>query len=311
MPSFKSFGRALPSRVVTNAELAARIGCEESWILQMSGIVERRWAAPDESVVDLAVRAGEDAIAHAGADKSQVKMVLVSSGTAERRFPGPAAEVAHRLGLGDTPAIDLPLASAGSLVALALAARLADSTGDILVIGAEKMSAVIDREPLDRNTAILFGDGAGAALITCAEGFLRIVDSVLHTDGSFAGALRLEFGETITMDGRTVILQAARKMPAAITEVLERNGMKTGDVAAVIPHQANKNLTTRIAQAIGVEESRVVSNVERYGNTSSASMLIAASEWAETAGLPAGAPVVFTAFGAGFQWGALLAVAGS
>ena len=109
------------------------------------------------------------------------------------------------------------------------------------------------------------------------------------------------------MDGRTVILQAARKMPAVILEILERNGRKVEELAAIIPHQANRNLTTRIAAALGVEESRVVSNVERYGNTSSASMLIAASEWVEHAAVAPGAPVVFTAFGAGFQWGAVLA----
>lgn len=307
MAFLKSFGAALPERIVTNDELAARIGCEAAWILQMSGIVERRWAAAEESVVDLATRAGEDAIARAGVDRSSIKLVVVSSGSSERRFPGPAAETAQRLNLGDTPAIDLPLASAGSLVALSLASRLADSVGDILVIGAEKMSAVIDREPLDRNTAILFGDGAGAALVTRDSGPLQIVDSVLHTDGSFAQTLRLEFGESITMDGRTVILQAGRKMPAAIQEVLERNGRSAADVVAFLLHQANRNLTTRVAQAVGAPVERFVSNVERYGNTSSASMLIAAAEWSATAKVGANEPVVFAAFGAGFQWGALLA----
>jgi len=272
----------------------------------MSGIVERRWAVA-ESVADLAVRAAEDAIGRANADRSHIKLVLVSSGSSERRFPGPAAETAHRLGLGDTPAIDLPLASAGSLVALSLAARLAESTGDILVIGAEKMSSVIDREPLDRNTAILFGDGAGAALVTRDSGPLRIIDSVLHTDGSFAQTLRLEFGESISMDGRTVILQAARKMPAAIQEVLERNGRKAEEVAAFLLHQANRNLTTRVAQAVGAPIERFVSNVERYGNTSSASMLIAAAEWFASAKIRENDAVIFAAFGAGFQWGALLA----
>jgi 3-oxoacyl-[acyl-carrier-protein] synthase-3 len=309
MAFIKSFGRALPERIVTNAELAPRMGVEESWIVQMSGIVTRRWAAPGETLADLGARAAEDAIARGDYDRTKIAMVLVASGSAPRRFPGPAAEIAHKLGLGACPALDLPLASAGSLVALALAARLADSSGDVLVIGAEKMSSVVDRDPLDKNTAMLFGDGAGAALVTRDSGSLRIVDSVLHTDGSFAEALRLEFGETIAMDGRTVILQAARKMPAAIQEVLERSGRTVAEVAAIIPHQANRNLTTRIAQALGIEEARVVSNVERYGNTSSASMLIAASEWMETARLSAGALVVFTAFGAGFQWGAVLAVA--
>jgi 3-oxoacyl-[acyl-carrier-protein] synthase-3 len=307
MAYLKSFGSALPERVVTNDELAARIGCEAAWILQMSGIVERRWAAADESVVDLAVRAGEDTIARAGADRGQIKLVLVSSGSSERRFPGPAAETAHRLRLGDTPAIDLPLASAGSLVALGLASRLAESVGDVLVIGAEKMSAVIDREPLDRNTAILFGDGAGAAWVSRDDGALQV--------DRFRAAHRWIVRGVVTprirrehLDGRThgnpaSLAQNACRDPGSAGA--QRSQGRRGRRVPAASGQSQPDDARRSGRRRPVE--RFVSNVERYGNTSSASMLIAAAEWSADAKVSANELVVFAAFGAGFQWGALLA----
>jgi 3-oxoacyl-[acyl-carrier-protein] synthase-3 len=257
--------------------------------------------------VDLAVRAAEDCLARSGVNRDQIGMELVSSGSGERRFPGPAAEVARRLALTDRPAIDLPMASAGSLFGMALAFRLTDIWGDILVIGAEKMSTVAAREPLDRNVAILFGDGAGACLIGAKSGFAEIADSVLHSDGSFTDSLKLEFDGPLIMDGLSVILQAARKLPKAIKELLARNGIEPDAVGVYLVHQANRNLIAKTAASIGVATGKFYSNIERYGNTSSASMLIAASEWMAGSGF-GDAPVVFGGFGAGFHWGALLAL---
>ena len=200
------------------------------------------------------------------------------------------------------------MASAGSLFGIAMAARLADTCGAVLLIAAEKMSAVIETPPLDRNTAILFGDGAGACLIHPSEGFAGLREFALHSDGAFHDALRLEFGEPIHMDGRSVIMQAARKVPAAIREVLERSGRSADSIAAFLMHQANQNLIVKIAQSIGVAPEKFYSNIARYGNTSSASMLIAASEWSDAGGFHKDDAVVFAAFGAGFHWGAVLAV---
>ncbi len=303
MAFLAGFGHYLPARVVTNAEIGARVESDPAWILSVSGIEERRFAG-DESLVDMAVAAGAAALSVAGVAAGELEMVMVASGTARRSFPGPAVSVMERLGAVAAVALDLPMASAGSLFGLALAARLA--RGPILVIGAEKMSSVVEREPLEKGIAILFGDGAGACVVHPARGHLKVIDSELGSDGAFAEDLRLEHGQPLVMNGRVVILQASRKIPAAISTVLARNGRAAGEVPVYLMHQANQNLIDRVAQALGVEPARFYSNIRRYGNTSSASMLIAASEWMAGEVLAPGAPVVFAAFGAGFNWGALL-----
>ncbi|HTB11409.1 MAG TPA: ketoacyl-ACP synthase III [Bryobacteraceae bacterium] len=296
-----SFGAHVPDRVVTNAELAPQLGCTPEWIESVSGIRERRWAG-EENVADLATAAARDCLRKAGIEASQLGLILLSSGSAERRFPGPASTVAAALGLNATPAIDLPIASAGSIFGLSLASQLAGTFGDVLVVAAEKMSAVVQGAALDQNTAILFGDGAGAALVSSRPGRFEVLDSVLHTDGAFREDLTLEWGSALQMKGLTVILQAARKLPAVIDEVLKRQNIDAKDVVQFVMHQANQNLITRVAKGLGVDASLMFSNVARYGNTSSASMLIAAAEWEPVAG-----PVVFAGFGAGFNWGALVA----
>jgi len=304
--AIRGWGAYLPSRVVTNAELAARLDCEAGWILDVSGIEERRYAAPEESVAGMGVAAAQQCLERAGVKASELGMVLVSSGSSERRFPGPASEIAHALGVDGVPAIDLPIASAGSLFAMAMAGSLSAIHGNILVIGSEKMSTIVARDPLERGVAPLFGDGAGACLIS-KEGPVRVVDSVLHSDGSFAGDLRLEFGAPLEMNGRSVILQASRKIPSAIGELLERNEKPASAVKVFLMHQANQNLMDRVARALQVDAARFHSNIRRYGNTSSASMLIAAAEWWRDPGPGAGDLICFATFGAGFHWGALLA----
>ncbi|HEY1754804.1 MAG TPA: 3-oxoacyl-[acyl-carrier-protein] synthase III C-terminal domain-containing protein [Bryobacteraceae bacterium] len=273
-----AFGAHLPPRVVSNAELADRLKCTPEWIESVSGIRERRWAGEETTVADLAFAAAEDCLTRAGADRSKLGMVIVASGSAPPGFPGPAAEVAARLGLENAPVLDLPMASAGSLFGMALASRLADSLGDILVVGAEKMSAVIQAYPLDQNTAILFGDGAGAVLISNREGPRRILHSVLHTSGELRQELSFDWKSALKMNGGSVILHAARKIPSAIREVLEHESIAPADVSTFLVHQANQNLLVRVAKALAVPTERVFSNIARYGNTSSASLLIAAAE---------------------------------
>jgi 3-oxoacyl-[acyl-carrier-protein] synthase-3 len=238
---------------------------------------------------------------------AEIGLVILASGTSERRFPGPAAETVTKLGIAGTPAIDLPMASAGSLFGLAMASQLASAQGPILLIAAEKMSTAISKSPLDKNTAILFGDGAGACVVHPTSGLAQVNDACLHSDGSFVANLRLGLDEPIYMDGRTVILQVSRKLPAVIRELLDRAQLKASDIDAFLLHQANQNLIVKIAQALETGAEKFYSNIVRYGNTSSASMLIAAAEWTAEAGFRPSRPVVFAAFGAGFHWGALLA----
>lgn len=308
MAFIQSFGAYVPSRIVSNAELAARLGCDAAWIGEASGIAERRYAAADESVADLAVHAAQDCMARAGRPASDVQLVIVATGSEPRRFPGPASVVANRLGLDGVAALDVPVASAGSLIGMVMGNSLAATYPVILVVAAEKMSSLVLREPLDKNIAILFGDGAGACLLDAERGAARIVDHALHSDGAFAASLSLQADGTLLMDGRSVILHASRKLPRVIAEVLERNQLMPGDVPVFLMHQANQNLMDAVARALRVPGDRFFSNIGKYGNTSSASLFIAAAEWQAGGGFQSGVPVVFAVFGAGFHWGAALAV---
>jgi 3-oxoacyl-[acyl-carrier-protein] synthase-3 len=296
----------VPAGIVTNEAIAARVGRTAEWIESVSGIRERRWVASESTTVaDLAVAAAHDCLARAGVTAAALGLIIVASGSARPGFPGPAADVAAQLELENTPAMDVPMASAGSLFGMVMAAQMTGHFGDVLVIGAEKMSAVIESGPLDPNTAVLFGDGAGAALVSARPGRWEILDAVLHSDGEYRDVLAFDWSAPLRMNGLSVILQASRKLPAAIAEVLTRQNVAAGDVAAFLLHQANQNLLLRVAKTLDVPADHFFSNVARYGNTSSASMLIAAAEWSQ-ANPPAG-HVVFSAFGAGFHWGALLA----
>jgi 3-oxoacyl-[acyl-carrier-protein] synthase-3 len=277
------------------------------WILEVSGIEERRYAADSDTVASIGLLAAQDCLEKAGATAAELGMILVASGSSDRFCPGPASQIAAGLGLASTPALDIPVASAGSLIGLALAAQLAPTMGRVLVEGAEIMSRRVALNPEGKNTAILFGDGAGAALVDAETGFARIADSCLFTDGAAADILFVQDGR-FHMDGPAVIMHASRKMPRAINELLTRNQIAPGEVEAFLLHQANLNLITRVATAVKAPRERFFTNIARYGNTSSASLLIAAAEWhsGQTAALAG--PLVFSAFGAGLNWGAMLAL---
>lgn len=301
-----SFGHHLPGKVITNAGLETRTGRDAASIEKTSGILERRYAAEGETVADLAHAAATACLANAKLAPQDIGLILVSSGSPERTFPGPASQLAQKLGLTATPAIDIPIASAGSLIALALANDLAPRYGNVLVVASEIMSRRIS--DADPDTAILFGDGAGAAIVSPEQGFLRIADSALFTDGNYAEALKLDHNGAIQMKGLDVIVQASRKIPRAIEDLLTKNNLKPADVPLFLMHQANMNLIRKVATTLQIPAERFFSNIARYGNTSSASLLIAASEWRAANPAPPAAPIVFAAFGAGFNWGAILAL---
>jgi len=311
MSYLQAFGHHLPIRIVSNADLEQRTGRTAASIEKTSGILERRYAAQNETVADLGLAAANACLKNAGLTPQDIGPILFSSGSAERTFPGPAAVFAQKLGLTATPAIDIPVASAGSLIGLAFGNDLAPRYGNILVVASEIMSRRIS--DADPDTAILFGDGAGACLVapdptSNKKGALRIADSLLCTDGNYADALQLQHGGAIQMRGLDVIVQASRKIPRSIEDLLTRNQLKPADVGTFLMHQANVNLIRKVATALSISEDRFFRNIDRYGNTSSASLLIAASEWQAAHPAPPTAPIVFAAFGAGFNWGAVLAL---
>jgi 3-oxoacyl-[acyl-carrier-protein] synthase-3 len=301
-----SLGHHLPENVVTNADLEERTGRAASTIEKTSGILERRYAAENETVADLALAAAASCLTNVRLTPQDVGLILFSSGSSERAFPGPASVLAQRLGLTTTPAIDIPIASAGSLIAIAFAADLAPRYGNVLVVASEIMSRRISDS--DPDTAILFGDGAGACIISPEKRFLRIADTALFTDGNYADALHLQHGSAIQMKGLDVIIQASRKIPRSIEDLLTKNNLKPEDVSVFLMHQANVNLIRKVATTLQVPAERFFSNIARYGNTSSASLLIAASEWHEANPTPPAGPIIFATFGAGFNWGAILAL---
>jgi 3-oxoacyl-[acyl-carrier-protein] synthase-3 len=306
MAFIRAFGSYLPSRIVKNEEIGWFTGRTPEWIVGVSGIEQRRFAAEQEDVAALATVAGWHCLQNARASGKDIGLLIVTSGTAPRSFPGPAATVAEKLGLTHAAALDLPMASAGSVFALAMARDLATRYGTVLVIGAEKMSTVALRQPINRSSAALFGDGAGACLVSSKDGFLEIVDSSLHTDGSGSEDLRLAHSAPLEMRGRSVIKNAAKKLPAAIREVLHHSDLHPKEVEAFFVHQANLHVVEGVARALGVEKEAFPVNIREYGNTSSASMLIVADEYFRDRVIRSGHYFVFGAFGAGYHWGAVL-----
>ncbi len=308
MSYFRAFGHYLPPTVVTNTDLEKRTGRAPASIEKASGILERRYAAQNESVADLGFAAANACLKNANLTASDIGLILFSSGSAERAFPGPASVLAQKLGLTTTPAIDIPVASSGSLIGLAFAADLTPRYGNILVVAAEIMSRRIS--DADPDTAILFGDGAGACIVSPNEGFLKIADVSLSTDGNYADALQLQHGGAIQMKGLDVIVQASRKIPRSIEDLLTKNNLKPADVGVFLMHQANVNLIRKVATALQIPDpdARFFRNIDRYGNTSSASLLIAASEWRAANPTPPTTPIVLAVFGAGFNWGSILAL---
>ena len=301
-----AFGHHLPPQIVSNTDLETRTGRFAASIEKTSGILERRYAAAEVSVADLGLIAANACLKNAGLTAQDIGLILFSSGSAERAFPGPASVLAQKLGLTTTPAIDIPIASAGSLIGLAFAADLAPRYGNVLVVASEIMSRRIS--DADPDTAILFGDGAGACLVSPDKGSLRIADISLSTDGNYADALQLQHGGSIQMKGLDVIIQASRKIPRSIEDLLTKNNLKPGDVGVFLMHQANVNLIRKVATALKVPEDRFFRNIDRYGNTSSASLLIAASEWHAANPTPPKTPIILATFGAGFNWGSILAL---
>ena len=306
MAHLAGFGKALPEGVVANAGLAVEYGVSEEWIVSVSGIRERRRAKDGETAASLAHRAALEALGQANLEPTGLGAIVVGTGSSPRQFPGVSADLQRLLGAPGIPAFDVPLASAGGLFALALAVDLAPRYGPVLVAGAELMSRVLDRPPRVKETAILFGDGAGACVVKPGPGPVEVVDIRIASDGALGDDLSMTPDGALTMNGRTVILQASRKLPAAVRDILSRAGLTPADVDLYVFHQANLVLLRQVAKSLGVDESRLAIDVDRYGNTSAASMLIALAGAAEARRLTPGSRVVLAAFGAGFSWGAAL-----
>jgi len=312
--SITGLGCKVPDRVVTNDDLAQYVDTTDEWIVERTGIRERRMAAPEEALSDLALPASRDALAQAGLEGKDIDLLIVATVTPDMAFPSTAAILADTLGATDAAAYDLSAGCTGFMYALAqgygmLAGGLAKRA---LVVGGDVLSRILDWD--DRSTLVLFGDGAGAVVLESVpeQGFIGFE---LGADGGGGANLWLpgsgsrlfdDPDKYVKMNGREVFKFATRILVQSAQELLEKCGVSMDDVDIYIPHQANVRIIDHATRKLGVPSERVVVNVDRYGNTSSGSIPLALADAAADGRLRPGRLVLMTGMGAGLTWGSAL-----
>ncbi len=313
-------GAAVPDRVLTNFDLEKMVETSDEWITTRTGIKERRIAAPDEFTSTFATRAAERALAMAGITADELDMIIVATVTPDFPFPATACIVQNYIKAINAAAFDLSAACSGFIYGLSVVDKFI-KTGSIkkaLVIGAEVLSRVVDWT--DRNTCLLFGDGAGAVVVEGIDGESGILGSLIRSDGSYwellyqagVGSRHPAVQKTLDdkeiflrMQGNEVFKLAVRAMEDAALQVLADNNLVPGDIDLFIPHQANKRIIDAIGKRLGLPAEKVFVNLDRYGNTSAASIPLALDEANRSGRIKEGDLVMFDAFGGGLTWGAM------
>ena len=311
----------VPDRVVSNADLAKTLDTSDDWIVTRTGIRERRVGAPGETTSTMGAEAVRRLLASKELGPADIDLLIVATVTPDMLFPATACLIQDRLGMKNVWGFDLSAACSGFLYALTTGAQFVASGAHrrVLVVGADLMSAIID--PLDRTTAVLFGDGAGAVLLEPAEPGFGILDFVHRVDGSgradlmmpAGGSLRPASAQTVAarehylkQNGRTVFKFAVSRMAESVEWLLERNGLTASDLAVVIPHQANQRILDATADRLGLPHERMASVIARYGNTTAATLPLALEDVVRAGKVARGDLAVFVAVGAGFTVGATL-----
>ncbi|MBU0495106.1 MAG: ketoacyl-ACP synthase III [Chloroflexi bacterium] len=313
------WGKYVPRHVLTNDELARTVDTTDEWIRERTGIGQRHLAEDDETTASMAIQAARQALDVARLNPARLDLIIVATATPDHVFPATACLIQDALGASHAAAFDLSAGCSGFVYGLSVAANLltAGAYQTALVIGAETLSRIVNWT--DRNTCVLFGDGAGAVILQVGENEGGVLASVLGADGSGGDLLRLPAGGSkiptshrsvtdglhfIEMEGRQVFRFAVRTMPAATREVLAKVGLSPTDLDLLIPHQANQRIIEAAAKSLELSAETVYSNLERHGNTSAASIPIALCEAVEEGRIQPGNLVVAVGFGAGLTWGA-------
>lgn len=309
-------GGYLPANIRTNEDLSTMVETSDSWIYERTGIKSRRIAGPEETASSMAEVAARQAIEMAGIDPQAIDMIIVATGTPDRIYPSTACLLQQRLGIQQCVGFDVQAACSGSVYALSIADQYI-KTGHcqtILVVGSEVCSRIVDWT--DRGTCILFGDGAGAVLLTASE-HPGILSTHIHSDGGYedllycpnpqvaAVAKQSEAG-FINMRGNEVFKVAVNTLGRIVDETLEANGLQQSDVDWLVPHQANTRIIAATAKKLGMDMDQVILTLETQGNTSSASVLLAFNQGVRDGRIQRGQLVLMEAFGAGFTWGSAL-----
>jgi 3-oxoacyl-[acyl-carrier-protein] synthase-3 len=311
-------GAYLPSRIVSNAELAQKLDTSDDWIRERTGIRERRIAADGELTSDLSIAASQEALRAAGMNASAIDLIVLATATPDETFPATATTVQARLGITRGAAFDIQAVCSGFVYAVATADNFikAGQAKNVLVIGAETFSRIIDWN--DRTTAVLFGDGAGALILTAAQGQgttkdRGVLSTHLFSDGRHHDLLYVDGGPSKTMttghlrmEGREVFRHAVANMADAIDLAIKTNGMTAADIDWFVPHQANQRILDATARKVGVHPSRVVSTVAQHANTSAASVPLALVAAVNDGRIKRENLVLLEAMGGGFTWGSAL-----
>jgi 3-oxoacyl-[acyl-carrier-protein] synthase III len=310
-------GAYLPERIVSNAEIAARLDTSDQWIRQRTGIGERRIADPRELTSDLAVHAAERALHRAGMSGGDVDLLVLATATPDHTFPATAARVQARLGMRCGAAFDVQAVCAGFIFALSIAdnALRLGQARTALVVGAETFSRILDWD--DRGTCVLFGDGAGAVVlrsVSLADAAGRhILSNHLHSDGAQYSVLYVDGGPSssrstglLRMEGREVFRQAVQHLSEVAEEALAANNLSPADIDWLVPHQANSRIIDAVGRKLGLPPEKVVVTIDRHANTSAASIPLALDEAAADGRIKPGQLVLMEALGGGLSWGASL-----
>ena len=317
--SITGVGSYLPERVLTNAELEKRVDTSDAWILTRTGIRERRIAGKTEYTSDLAARAATRAMHMAGVSAAQLDLIIVATVTPDMVFPSTACFVQRKLGAARAACFDLEAACAGFIYGLEIGQQfiMSRTYDTVLVIGAEKLSTIVNWK--DRNTCVLFGDGAGAAVLQNRPNSHGLLTAVMGADGGKADILGLPAGGSrcpataesvasslhfIQMDGKETYKSAVQAMCMAAQEALRRCEIDISQVKCIIPHQANRRIIDAVGERLGARPDQLFINVDRYGNTSAASVAIALDEAVGSGRIQRGDLVLLVVFGAGLTWGA-------
>lgn len=311
-------GSYLPAQVVTNEELAKRVETSDEWIRQRTGICQRHVAAKDELTSDMAIAASRKALAQAGVSPDQLDLIVCATSTPDETFPSTATRVQAGLGMTRGAAFDVQAVCSGFVYALSVADNFVrcGQANKVLVIGAETFSRILDWE--DRSTCVLFGDGAGAVVLSAGEGSgtpadRGVISTHLYSDGRHHDALYVDGGPGSTqttghlrMEGKEVFRHAVVRMAEAIDTALEANGLTPGDIDWLVPHQANIRIISTMAKRLNLPMAQVVVTVDRHANTSAASIPLALAEASGDGRIGEGDLLMLEAMGGGFTWGSAL-----
>jgi 3-oxoacyl-[acyl-carrier-protein] synthase III len=310
-------GSYVPEKILTNADLSRMVNTSDDWITTRTGIKERRIAAKDETTSDMAAKAALKAIGQAKISPKEINLILVATATPDMLFPATACFVQKKIGATNAACLDISAACAGFLFGVEIAQQFITShTHDtVLVIGAEKLTSITNWT--DRNTCVLFGDGAGAAILRHRGSAHGVISTHIGSDGQYADILFMPGGgsrcpitrenvdlnlQTIHMMGKEVYKQAVTAMLNAARKALDQAGLSIEDIACVIPHQANVRIIEGIADRLGISRDKMFVNLDRYGNTSAAAVAIALDEANRTGRIKPGDYVLMVVFGGGLTW---------